>query len=469
MTTVIVGGGIAGLTAAWHLVSAGVDGTDVVVLEGSPRVGGKLALAEIAGQRIDVGAESMLAVRPEATDLIREVGLGESLTVPATTSAAVWSRGRLWPLPTGTLMGVPADPEAARGLLTDAEIDRLVDERPWPEPLAGDVSVGDYLAHRLGDAVVDRLVEPLLSGVYAAQARSLSMAASVPPLFAAAQRGGSILAAAAAAGAARAGTRPGASAFCGIVGGVGRLPERLREALTERGVMVRTGVTVRELTRVGDRWQVTTGAVPAPAYLQAEQIILAVPPPAAGRLLRGVAPDAADVLAGIEMASMAIITLALDRRALERVGRTLPGSGFLVPATDGRTIKASTFSSNKWGWAADADPELFFLRASIGRAGAVADLQRPDAELVEIAVAEVGEAVGFPLHPVVDSHVQRWGGGLPQYAVGHLERIARVETAIAGVPGLEVCGAAYGGVGIPAVIASARAAASRLLTTKGHR
>ncbi|MCA1783476.1 MAG: protoporphyrinogen oxidase [Intrasporangiaceae bacterium] len=467
MSTVIVGAGIAGLTAAWQLVLSGEDPASVTVLESADRVGGKLARAEVAGHLVDVGAESMLAVRPEAPALVRELGLGDALTSPATTSASVWSRGRLWPLPTGTLMGVPSDPESVRGLLSDAEVARLGDERPWPGPLAGDVAVGEYLATRLGDAVVDRLVEPLLGGVYAAQARRLSMAAAVPALYAAAQRGESMLGAAAAAGAARAGTRPGASAFCGIVGGVGRLAEELRDALLSRGVAIETGVIVRELTRTGPGWELVTGPVPAPDRVTADSVVLAVPAPAAARLLARAAPGASAVLAEVEVASIAVITLALDRRDLFERGCALPGSGFLVPATEGRTIKASTFSSGKWAWVDDLSDDLLFARASIGRAGEVAALQRPDEELADIAVTEMGEAVGFKLPRVVDRHVQRWGGGLPQYAVGHLARMTQVEAAIAGVPGLEVCGAAYGGVGIPAVIASARAAADRLLSSKG--
>ena len=465
MSVLVIGAGIAGLTAAWHLVSTGTPGSDITVLESSPRVGGKLARAEVAGHLLDVGAESMLALRTEARELIDEVGLGDALTTPATTTAAIWSRGRLWPLPSGTLMGVPADPESVRGLLTDAEVARLADEQPWPEPLAGDVAVGDYLAHRLGDAVVDRLVEPLLGGVYAARARHLSMAAAVPMVYAVARDGGSVTSAAARAAAARSGTRSGSNAFIGLTGGVGRLPEHLRDVLLARGVRVETGQTVRALTRVGSgsrpQWEATCGAVPAPAYRSADAVVLAVPPPAAGRLLTPLVPDAGEVLSRIEMASMAIVTLAVERR-----GATLPGSGFLVPDIDGRTIKASTFSSGKWAWVDALDDDVVFLRASIGRARDVAGLQRPDEDLVAVAVEEIGAAVGAPLPPVVDSHVQRWGGGLPQYAVGHLERIARVEDAVAGVPGLEVCGAAYGGVGIPAVIASARAAADRL--TRGR-
>ena len=461
MSVLVVGGGVAGLTAAWHLLSTGTPASDITVLESSPRVGGKLARAEVAGRLVDIGAESMLALRPEARELIEEIGLGDALTVPATTSASIWSRDRLWPLPTGTLMGVPVDPESVRGVLTDAEVARLADEQPWPEPLTDDIAVGEYLAHRLGDAVVDRLVEPLLGGVYAASARRLSMAAAVPMLYAVARDGGSVTGAAAKAAAARSGTRSGSSAFIGLTGGGGRLPEHLRAVLVGRGVTVETGVTVRELTATGSpgrpQWEATCGAVPTPAYRSADAVVLAAPPPAAARLLAPLAPVAGEILGGIDMASMAIVTLAVERR-----GADLPGSGFLVPDVDGRTIKASTFSSGKWAWVDALDEDLVFLRASIGRAGDVTALQWPDADLVDVAVREVGEAVGAPLPRVVDSHVQRWGGGLPQYAVGHLGRIAQVEAAVAGVPGLEVCGAAYGGVGIPAVIASARVAAERL-------
>jgi oxygen-dependent protoporphyrinogen oxidase len=277
-----------------------------------------------------------------------------------------------------------------------------------------------------------------------------------------------MLGAAAAAAAARAGTRQTTSAFCGIVGGVGRLAEHLRDVLVERGVRVDAGVMVRELTRTPTGWRLTCGPVPTAYPIEADAVVLAVPAPAAARLLSGPVPVAARLLGEVEVASVALVTLALDRRELDRQGYALPGSGFLVPATETRTIKASTFSSGKWAWVDALSDDVVFVRASFGRAGETAVLQRPDEDLVAIAVREVGEAVGFPLPHVVDHHVQRWGGGLPQYAVGHLDRMGRVADAVAGVPGLEVCGAAYGGVGIPAVIASARAAADRLMSSKGQ-
>jgi oxygen-dependent protoporphyrinogen oxidase len=456
---VVVGGGISGLAAAWEL-SQRLPGARIRVLDASDRPGGKLRLASVAGQRIDVGAESMLARRPEAVGLVEEIGAADLLTHPATTAANVWSRDRLWPLPKGTLMGVPGEPEAARGLLTDDEVARATHEQPWPGgAVDDDVAVGDYIGERLGSAVVDRLVEPLLGGVYAGHARGLSLQACVPGLFEVARSGGSLTAAARAAAAA--GAANPAPVFAGVVGGMGRFAELLVDAVRARGVEVCSGVIARELRRrPGGGWTVVTGPRPAPESIDADAVVLAVPATPTSRLLGEHAPVAAEELAGIEYASMAIVTMAVAKEGLGE----LPGSGFLVPPVDSRGIKASTFSSAKWSWVDRLSDEVFFLRASVGRAREEADLQRPDDDLVALAVEEVGQALGRPLTRVVDSHVQRWGGGLPQYAVGHRARGARVRAAVADLPGLEVAGAAYDGVGIPACIASGRTAAKAVAT-----
>ncbi|WP_152185256.1 protoporphyrinogen oxidase, partial [Segeticoccus rhizosphaerae] len=191
-------------------------------------------------------------------------------------------------------------------------------------------------------------------------------------------------------------------------------------------------------------------------------VVLATPAAPAARLLRDHAPLAADALAQVDYASMAIVTLALPAATVP----DLPGSGFLVPPVEGHTIKAATFSAAKWRWVADAGAEqgVVLLRASIGRHGEVADLQRPDEELVARARRDLSEALGAVLPAPVDSRVQRWGGALPQYAVGHVERVATIREGVADLPGLEVCGAAYDGVGIPACIGSGRSAAETLLT-----
>ncbi len=451
---VVVGGGIAGLTAALEVLSSHPDAR-VTVLEGADRVGGKLRREEVGGHLVDVGAEAMLALRPEAVDLATRVGVGEDLVTPATTAASVWSRGVLSPLPRATLMGVPTDPDAARGILTDEEVERVRREQPWPGgPVTVDVSVGDYVGTRLGDAVVERLVEPLLGGVYAGQASRLSLEATMPALWARAQRDESLLGPAGAPPVPAPGGRA-RPVFAGIRGGVGRLATLVADELASCGVTVRTGATVRGLERTAEGWRLVVGSAATPEPVDADAVLLCVPPPAAARLLRPHSAAAADVLDQVEMASTAVVTLAVERAGLGE----LPGSGFLVPPVDGRTIKASTFSFVKWEWTDALSDELVHLRASLGRAGEEAALQRSDDELVRVSVTEIGEAVGHPLPRLVDAHVQRWGGGLPQYTVGHLGRVRAVREALAGLPGLAVAGAAYDGVGIPAVVASAGAAA----------
>lgn len=463
---VVIGGGLAGLVAARQVVRER-PGTQVLLLEGTDRVGGKLRLEPVAGHLVDVGAEAMLALRPEAVDLVRDLGAEADLVSPATTSAAIWSRGRLHPVPRATLMGVPADASGLGGLLTEAEVARLEDEQPWPGgSVTEDVSVGDYVTARLGRAVVDRLVEPLLGGVYAGRADQLSLAATMPALWTAAERGDSLRAVAAAAAAARA-TPPAASdpasppserpVFAGLRGGLGRLPELLREDLGE-GVEVRLSTLARGLARTDDGFAVLVGPTTDEEWLRADAVVLATPPTAAARLLDATAPAAAAALVEMPTASSAVLSIAFPRDGMPE----LTGSGFLTPAVDGGLLKGGTFSGNKWAWTADLDPDLVFVRVSIGRLGEEGILQRPDQELVDAALRELAEVLGTDLPEPVDAHVQRWGGGLPQYVVGHVGRMERVRSALAEVPGLEVAGAAYGGVGIPAVIATATSAATRV-------
>ncbi|MBF4770311.1 protoporphyrinogen oxidase [Nocardioides agariphilus] len=437
--TVVVGGGLAGLAAARELAATG---RDVVVLEGSPRIGGKLLTGEVAGIAVDVGAESMLARRPEGIELAR--GLGLEVVHPATTSSSVWTRGELRPLPR-SVMGVPGDlaQVADSGVLSDTGLDRLRAEQPGPAvDDADDVSVGELVASRLGDEVVDRLVEPLLGGVYAGHARNLSARATVPQLVA--WSGGSLVAAAASALAAS----DGSAVFAGIPGGLGRVPGTLAS-----GLDVRLDAPVRALHRAPDGFLLVVGPTTAPEEVRADEVVLATPAAPAARLLRDLLPHAAAELAGVEYASMAVVSLAFRAVDLPE----LSGSGFLVPPVDGRTIKASTFSFNKWDWVRAAGGEVLVLRTSVGRHREESVLQVPDDELVSASLRDLGEAVGLGATPI-DTHVQRWGGGLPQYAVGHLDRVARIRSEVGRIPGLAVCGAAYDGVGIPAVIASAHRA-----------
>ncbi len=272
------------------------------------------------------------------------------------------------------------------------------------------MSVGDIVAREYGDEVVDRLVEPLLGGVYAGYARGISARAAMPQLLDLARRGGIVE---------HASALPTSSTpvFAGFRGGMSVLADALAG-----GLDVRTSTTVRELHRAGPGFRLVTGPVPEPVEVRADAVVLAVPGAPAARLLAALAPAAASELGAIDYASMAVVTLAFPVSGLP------PGmaqaSGFLVPPVDGRRIKASTFSFAKWDWVREAGGDLALLRTSLGRLGEEAVLQRADDELVADSLADLRDAVGLTATPV-DTHVQRWGGGLPQYAVGHLDRTSR--------------------------------------------
>ena len=464
----IIGAGISGLAAAFFLRDEPVR---VVVLEGSPQLGGKLSLAEVAGGAVDVGAEALLARRPEGTDLVRAAGLGDELISPGTTAARIWSRGAMHPLPARQFMGVPADlgELAGTGLLSADGLARASQEPQLPVTHRdGDVSVAGYVAARFGGEIVDRLVNPLLGGVYAGRSDQLSFEATLPGLAQASRTHVSLAGAAASLlpppppGAPPPGQTPARPAvFTTLHGGLGTLPPALAAALSASGAEVRTGAMVRELARGPRGWRLTIGSAHDPEHLEADAVILALPGRPASRLLAGVpgAAGAAAALGEISYASMAIVTLAYRDRAFPELPRS---SGYLVPAVDGRPVKAVTFSSVKWPHLRSRADGLVFVRCSVGRIGEEAILQRDDRELSELAAADLAAATGVRGRPA-DAVVTRWGGALPQYTVGHLDRVARIQASLAAQPGLAACGAAYAGVGIPACVGTARAAADQVL------
>jgi oxygen-dependent protoporphyrinogen oxidase len=488
---VVVGGGISGLATAWHL-SRSLPGRRVVVLEQRGRTGGVLRREVLpagpgvpTGVRVDTGAESLLARRPEALDLIRDLGLDADLVHPRTSRAGVVSRGAVHPMPAGTLMGVPSDVAGLAGLLTDDELRRAAAEPERPAPVDGDdVAVGPWVADRLGRAVVDRLVEPLLGGVYAGHADRLSLRSCVPALWPAARDGTSLVAAAAAAVAAQ-GSRgtaagdaspglgpgtspsapvvagpPSAPVFAGLRGGVSRLAEELTRRLQVDGVRVRTGVCVQALRRTAAGWELRLGPDLTDGHarvevLAAAAVVLAVPAPAAARLLTAVAPEAARLLSGVTTASTAIVTVAVDADALADIDL----SGLLVPPVEGRAVKALTLSSSKWTWMAQQAPGLAVLRMSVGRAGEERSLHRDDDALVRLAVDDAAALLDRRL-VVRSGLVTRWGGALPQYEVGHADLVGAALADVASVGALACAGSAYRGVGVPACLESAALAAA---------
>lgn len=446
---VVVGAGITGLAAAERILQE-EPGADILVLEGSPRVGGKLHVGELAGQQIDLGAEAVLARRPEAVGLIDQLGLTRES--PAAVGASLWSRGALRTMPRGTLMGIPADASTLADVLDADEVARAAVEQPVH--LDGDVSLGSLVEQALGPAVVDRLIEPLLGGVYAGDARTLSAQACLPAAYDAIASGGTLTALAARAAAA---PRSDAPIFASLTGGIGGLPIALVDHLVAKGVTIETNAMVRELRRGPAGFELTVGSARAPRTVLADAVVLAAPAAPTARLIGNIAPAAAQALAAIDYASMVLVSYAFERGTIPE-----DTSGFLVPPVDGRDIKASTFSSAKWPWLRAALPAYDVVRVSFGRSGQVRTLQRTDEDLIAAGLADLAEALGRSLPVPADTRVQRWGGGLPQYAVGHLERVSAVRADLP--DGLVVAGAAYDGVGIPACIASAQRASDELLT-----
>ncbi|HET7017006.1 MAG TPA: protoporphyrinogen oxidase [Streptosporangiaceae bacterium] len=463
---VVVGGGIAGLTAAFFLRDEPVR---LTVLEGSSRVGGKLLTAPVAGVAVDQGAESTYAGRPEATELITAAGLGDQITSPAVTARAIWTRGEIRPLPERQFMGVPSDMEelAKSGLLSSDGLDRARQDLELPSAgRDGDVSVASYIAGRFGQEVVDRITDPWLGSVFAGSPEQLSFEATLTPLARTSRKYASL---AEAARRLLPRPRPGGEKpptdVATLTGGLGNLPEVLRKAVldTSPEAVIRTGATVTGLARSQHGWRVTVGPASDPDYLPADAVIVALPAGPASSLLTAIpgTATAASGLAEIPYADQAIVTLAYPREAFAGGLARRGLSSYLTPAVDGRAVKSVIFMTVKWPHLAG---EVEIVRSAIGGADQADLLKHDDADLIKAAATELAEATGVTGEPVA-STVTRWDSALPLYTVGHLDRVARIRACVASQPGLAVCGAAYDGLGIRSCVTTARSAVDQVLAS----
>lgn len=415
-SAVVIGGGIAGLTSALRLTQRGVR---VTLIEGSAQLGGKLRTT--GGW--EAGAENFLMRDPQggpsaAVRLITELGLENELRHPEPLGAGLYVNGELRPLPAGTMLGIPGPGTNLDGIATIA----MNDIDSGHPVLKEDTSAGELLRPRLGDEVVDRLVDPLLGGVYAGRADQLSVAATMPGLYANLLTEHTV-------GEAVKKTIEASKAhgqkqmFGTVASGLSTLINAIAQQIPD----IRLGKPVRDL-----------------AEIDADGIVLALPGGKAGRLLPPGIP--------IEYASVGLVTAEFPRFALPQM------TGFLVPGKEALAIKAATFFTQKW---AHLPPETTRIRLSLGRAGDVETLQRNDAELTELALSDLATVLGAKLPEPQRTRVDRWGGGLPQYAPGHLERVKDARAALGA--NVALAGAAYDGIGIPACIASGEQAAQRLL------
>ncbi|MEU4567668.1 protoporphyrinogen oxidase [Micromonospora sp. NPDC023956] len=457
----VIGGGITGLAAAVRLRDRAPAGTEVTVYEQSGAPGGKLRTGSLAGGPVEFGAESFLMRDPAggesaAVTLVRRLGLAAEIVHPTVGQAALAVDGGLRPIPAGTLVGVPGNLDTVAAV---AEPTAAADA-DGGKPLLGpneDVAVGALVRARLGDQVVDRLVDPMLGGVYAGRADDLSLVTTMPALARAARVEHTLTGAVRAAQAA-APRAPGAPVFGALAGGMSRLVEA---AATASGATLRLGATVRDVTPLGGGWRLTVGPTRDPESVEVDAVVLAVPARPAARLLAGTAPAVATGVGGLDYASVALVTLALSEPALPAL------SGFLVPGTEGLLIKAATFFTTKWGHLRRPDG-VALVRASVGRYGEERQVQLADADLVATVHRELSGVLGTTLPTSLASHVQRWGGALPQYTPGHADRVAAARTALrAAHPTLTLAGAGYDGVGIPVCVRSGETAAEEIISALG--
>jgi protoporphyrinogen/coproporphyrinogen III oxidase len=455
---VVVGGGVSGLVAARKLAHAGLD---VTIAEAGRAWGGKIASIALDGIRIDTGAEALLARRPEAVALVDSLGLSDRRVHPSDAKPDLLIGGELQPMPR-SVSGVPTDLDQLANLLTPDGLSRA---RAEPSDFGGpdgDVAIGTLVDEHLGPEVTDKLVEPLLGGVYAGNARNLSFPAVSLALYLKASTGGSLVEHARAI----ADAAPPGPVFAGLIGGVSTLVEGLIRDLAESGAVLLRETTARELLPSGHGYELMCTSAGGERRLTADAVVIATPWPVAARLLT-TEPRLAGQLASVTYASMAIITMVIH-------GLRANASGLLAPPGELTSIKAMTYSSIKWPWLAEQAAAVWgdgtsVVRASVGRLGEEHLLQVDDRSLLARTFAEAHTTPGWQQAVLVRGHVQRWGGALPQYQVGHRELVARVKDDVAAMPRLALCGAALDGIGVAACIGSATEASTKIIADLGGR
>ncbi len=464
----VAGAGVSGLVAARALAGA----HDVVLAEAEGTVGGKMRTVDFRGCPLDLGPDVFITRNPAAEQLCRELDLGEELIAPSTSRAAIWARGRLRPFPSGLALGIPIDlvrllrsgvvspvavVRAATDLVPRGRV-APVDFGSGTASAGTDLSVGAVVGRRLGREVVGTLVDPLLGGINAGDVRQLSFTATAPELARAIAGRRSMLLALRAH--LKAGTRPRTQKspiFLGLARGLETLARVLEQDCAARGVEIRTNAAVVELRRGGrgHGWQAVVGA----DELACDGILLAVPSHVTAGMVAAPFPELASLLRAIPYSGVVTVAFAWPADVIAASSLALIGSGVLVPRRSGLLSTALSLTSSKWP--RSARPDEIVVRASAGRHGDERALALDDGTLLAHLRSEIATVLGVTAPPL-DVLVRRWPESFPQYVVGHLARVARLETLAADLGPIALAGAWTHGIGIPACIAQAKRAASLL-------
>jgi oxygen-dependent protoporphyrinogen oxidase len=452
--TVILGGGITGLTAAYILRKRAAGAVRVTLLESSQRLGGKIATAEENGFRMEGGPDSFLARKRVTMDICRELGLEEQLmpTAPGERTTYVWSGGRLHPLPMGVM------PMLRSELITwPGKLRMGAEALIPPRSVEDDESLASFVGRRFGREALDKLAAPLMAGIYSADATRLSMLSTFAMLPAMEKKHGSVLRGWLRSKQAHKRSGDGAGTmFLTLRGGMRQLVEALASELPQEDV--RLGTHALAVLPQGSRYEVV---LRGGGSLLADDVILTTPAEVSGRLLDLLDPQLAERLRAVRYVSTATVSLGFRQSDLPVLPK---GFGFVVPRQEGRKITACTWSSMKF--AGRAPEGHLLLRVFLGGAGAEHVAEQDGAALVQQAKQELRRTMGIEAEPVT-TRVYRWEKGTPQYEVGHAERVAEIEALAHGHRGLFLAGAAYHGAGVPDCMQNALDAVARLAAQYG--
>jgi len=461
---VVIGGGIAGLAAAHRVLelsAARGECVPLILVEAGPRLGGTIASERIDGFLVESGADSFLTEKPWALDLCRRLGIEHQLigTRDDQRRTFVVHAGRLHPLPEGFLLLAPTRlwPLAASRLFSWRGKLRMACDLVLPRGASatGDESLASFVTRRLGREALERVAQPLAGGIYTADPVRLSLAATMPRFLEMERRHRSLILAMRRAARASAARGSGArwSLFVSFAEGMQTLVGALAQRLPEGSVRLGARALALGPGSAGG-WRV---ALEGGAVLEAARVLVATPAFAAADLLRSLDATLAAELAAIPYASSATVTLAYDPGALVR---PLDGFGFVVPAIERRGLIACSFSSVKYVGRAPEGSAL--LRVFCGGALAEQMITLSDAALIAAARRELSQLLGIEAAPRF-TRVHRYPRAMPQYQVGHLERVAAIEARLRGHPGLALAGNAYRGVGVPDCVHSGERSAEALL------
>jgi oxygen-dependent protoporphyrinogen oxidase len=441
----IVGGGIAGLAAAYELHRRGLS---VRVLEAGPRAGGVIATETVGGWVIDGGPDSLLVQKPAAVALCRELGIaGRLISTLTPRTAYILRDGQLHPIAEGSFLGFPLKLSALAqsSVFTLGGKLRMACEMVIPRREGDeDESIGAFVRRRFGEEAVDYLAEPLLAGIHAGDVDRLSMRALFPRLLDAERQSGSVIRAFRALH-----VKPSPQgAFVSLPGGTGELVDAVMRALAPGSLALSARVTdIRRTTT----YTVQSDAGP----VEARAVILAAPAYVSASLLRPFDTTLAALTDAVPYASTATVAFGYQR---DQIAHPMRGTGFVVPRIERSPLLAGTWVTSKWPGRAPHGHTL--LRGFLGGGRDPRRLDAPDAELIDLAREELSRLLGITGDPVL-TRLFRWTRQSPQYEVGHLQRVAAIDQRLASIPGMFLTGSGFRAIGIPDCIADAREAAAR--------